>query len=471
MNHHYTVLDILLVLARYALALAVTIHVLRTKRDTAASTGWIGIAWLMPLTGAALYVMFGVNRVRRLARKLIGSHQWDGRGALVQHREQVDGQFAPLARMLGRLTERPLLGGNVIQCLHDGDNTYPVMLAAIDNARQSVLLCSYIFRADEVGNRFIEALANAQARGVRVHVLVDGIGSGYFHSGVASALRRRNIACHRFMHSLWPWRMPFINLRNHRKILVVDGRVGFMGGLNIGEENMLRLRTKVPVADTHFRIEGPIVHQLTEAFARDWSFTCQEELDGEIYFPQLDSVGDIPMRIVTSGPDNDLEKIEFAMLQGVALARRSVRLMTPYFLPDERLTSELCLAALRGVEIDIIVPGSSNHRLIDYARDANLAPFLDAGCRIWMAQPPFNHAKLLVVDEDWSFVGSSNIDVRSLRLNFEINMEVYDKDLARELIAFIDRHRHGRLTHHTLDSQSGMVKLRNAGVRLFMPYL
>ncbi|MDR6181736.1 cardiolipin synthase [Asaia bogorensis] len=471
MSWPITLLDAFMILLRLGLAVAVTLHVLRTKQNTAACAGWIGVSWLMPIFGALLYLMFGINRVRRLARRLVSDHHWRGRGPAFHARQRMEGDFAPLARMIGKLTERPLLGGNSVDCLHDGDNIYPRMLQDIASAQVSILLCSYIFRADRIGEQFVDALAAAQARGVAVRVLVDGIGGGYFRSGIHKALRVRGIPCERFMHSLLPWKMPFINLRNHRKILVVDGRTGFMGGLNIGEENLRRLRIKHPVADTHFRLQGPIVHQLTEAFARDWSFTCGEELDGKIWFPELDRAGDIPMRIVTSGPDNDLEKIEFSMLQAIALSRRSVRLMTPYFLPNERLVSELCLAALRGVQIDIILPRRSNHRLIDYARDASLAPFLKAGCHVWMNRPPFNHAKLLVVDEEWSFVGSSNIDARSLRLNFEINLEIYSASVAQSLDSFMERHKAGRLTHHALDSLRAWRKTRNAAVRLFMPYL
>ncbi|GAB6854641.1 cardiolipin synthase [Asaia astilbis] len=471
MSWPVTLFDFTLLALRVCLSVAVTLHVLRTKQNTAACAGWIGVSWLMPFCGALLYLMFGINRVRRLARRLASDHRWRGRGLAYQAQHRMKGDFEPLARMISKLTERPLLGGNSVTTLHDGDTIYPRMLEDIASAQVSVLLCSYIFRADRIGNQFVEALATAQARGVAVRVLVDGIGAGYFSCGIEKSLRRRGIVCQRFMHSLQPWKMPFINLRNHRKILIIDGRIGFMGGLNIGEENLRRLRTKHPVADTHFRLEGPVVHQLTEAFARDWSFTCGEQLDGETYFPDLERQGDIPMRVVTSGPDNDLEKIEFSMLQAIALSRRHVRLMTPYFLPNERLVSELCLAALRGVTIDIIVPKRSNHRLIDYARDASLAPFLKAGCHVWMSSPPFNHAKLLVVDEAWSFVGSSNIDARSLRLNFEINLEIYSESVAQELNAFMERHRTRRLTHHALDSISAVRKVRNASVRLFSPYL
>ena len=234
---------------------------------------------------------------------------------------------------------------------------------------------------------------------------------------------------------------------------------------------MLRLRTKLPVADTHFRLQGPIVHQLAVAFAWDWSFTTGEELQGERYLPEPQPVGDVPMRIVTSGPDTDLEKIEYGMLQAFSLARTHIWVMTPYFLTDDRFSTELVLAALRGVVIDIVVPKSSNHALIDHARDANLRQFLDAGCRIWMADPPFNHSKLMVVDDEWSFVGSANIDMRSLRLNFEINLEIYDRDVAKELATFMETHRRNRLTHHDLDSKPFLIRMRNNAVRLLLPYL
>jgi len=467
----HSLTDILFLLLRAVLVVVVTLHILRTKHDTAAATGWIGICWLMPLTGSILYAMFGINRVQRLGQQIAEDHQWERRDRQDVPRMAIEGQFAPLARTVTKLTERSVLDGNLVEMLHDGDATYPRMLEAIGQARKSILLCSYIFRYDLVGREFVAALRDAKARGAEIRVLVDGIGSGYFRCGIKRALLREGIPCRRFMHSLWPWRMPFINLRNHRKSLIIDGRFGFMGGLNIGEENLLRLRTKLPVCDTHFRLEGPIIQQLSESFARDWSLTTNESLEGEIYFPKLGRVGDVPTRIVTAGPDNDLEKIEYAMLQGIALARRRVRLMTPYFIPDQRFSTELALAALRGVEIDIVVPGSSNHHLIDWARDGNLAQFLDAGCRVWMARPPFNHSKLMTVDEGWSFVGSSNIDIRSLRLNFEINLEIYQEDQTRAISAFIDEHRHKRLTHHDLDSKPRLVKLRNAAIRLFMPYL
>ncbi|MBO1361718.1 cardiolipin synthase [Acetobacter sacchari] len=456
---------------RVLLALAVTIHVLLTKRDTAAAIGWIGMAALMPVLGSILYLMFGINRVKRLARKLVRQRGAPGSAPATRWQKSVEGRFAPLASMVGKLTSRSLVGGNNIEMLHDGDEAYPAMLDAIQRANTSVLLCSYIFRADRVGGLFIDALIDANNRGVAVRVLVDGVGAGYFSCPTARRLRRAGVPCGRFMHSLLPWSMPFINLRNHRKSLIIDGVLGFIGGLNIGDENMVADCPRDPVSDTHFRVRGPIVRQLAAAFAWDWTFTEGEDLAGPTYFPDIDASGTDLMRIVTAGPDTDLEKIEFVMLQAMTLARSSIRLMTPYFLPGTRLSTELCLAALRGVTVDIVIPQRSNHVVMDWACRADIHPVLDAGCRVWSAPPPFNHSKLLVVDREWSFVGSSNLDMRSLRLNFEINLETYNAEFSQRVDDFIVGHCDRRVTHHDLDKRNYLTKLRDSGARLLSPYL
>ncbi|MCQ8241168.1 phospholipase D-like domain-containing protein [Acetobacteraceae bacterium KSS12] len=456
---------------RLLVSVLVTLHVLRTKRDIGASIGWIGLCWLAPMSGGVLYVMFGVNRVRRLAQRLVRRRPWSSRRGVSTRRRELHGPYALLSEAVGRLTGRPLLGGNAARCFHDGDTAYPVMLDSIGAARRSVLICSYILHDDEAGGRFVDALIAASARGVAVRVMMDGIGSGYFRCKAARRLRAAKVPTVRFMHSVWPWRMPFINLRTHKKILVVDGLTGFTGGLNIARENVLRFKPKHPVSDTHFELRGPVVHQLTEAFARDWVFTTGEDLDQDLFFPEQEPVGDALMRVVTSGPDTDIEKIEFAIMQGLAMARRSIRLMTPYFLPDERLLTVLAMAAMRGIEIDVVVPEQSNQRLVDWARDANNGPLLEAGARIWLARAPFNHSKLMVVDRFWSFIGSANLDVRSLRLNFELNVEIYDELNAVRLDDYIREHRHRRVTHHDLDKRNFPRRLRDQAARLMLPYL
>ena len=345
------------------------------------------------------------------------------------------------------------------------------MLAAIGQARRSIGLSSYIFRDDEWGRRFIAALTDAHRRGVAVRVLIDGIGGNWLFSPAYHALRRAGVPAARFMHSPLPWRMPFINLRNHKKVLVLDGQHGFTGGMNIADENVLATHPAVPVQDLHFRLDGPVVCQLVEAFAQDWEFAAGETLDGDAWFPDIAFNPGCPARAIDAGPDEDLEKIEFAVLQAVSCARTSIAVMTPYFLPDERLITAVSLAAMRGVAVDLVIPERSNHRLVDWATRANIGPLLDDGVRIWRSPLPFHHAKLMVVDGQWSLIGSSNWDIRSFRLNFELCMEVYDQELAGRLGEMIGRNRLHQLTQQELDARSMPMRVRDAACRLLLPYL
>jgi cardiolipin synthase A/B len=267
--------------------------------------------------------------------------------------------------------------------------------------------------------------------------------------------------------------MPFLNLRNHKKILGIDGRIVFAGGLNIGGENVTRDKPKHPVIDTHFRFEGPVVAQLIDVFVDDWSFTTGEQLAGEPWFPELSPVeGENSVaRVVTSGPDQDLEKIEFMILEAVACARSSVKIMTPYFLPDDRIITGLALAAFRGVTVDVVLPEHSNHPTLDWAARAHIGPLLAAGCRVWTHPAPFDHSKLMTVDDTWCLIGSSNWDVRSFRLNFELDLEVYDRALARQINTRITAQQGSRISATQINERSLPIRLRDGAARLMLPYL
>ena len=263
-----------------ALAVGVTTHVLLYKRETNTSAAWIGLAWLAPFLGSALYLLLGINRVRRRAMSMRGRR---GRATLTGTRWPPGTRRPSRApRAAGRrITNRPAERGNSVAIFRNGDAAYPVMIEAIEAASRSVVLSSYIFRADSAGDRFIDALERATQRGVQIRVLIDGYGGGYFVSRAFQKLRHARVPVARFMHSSLPWRMPFLNLRSHKKILGIDGKVAFAGGLNIGAENVTRENPAHPVIDTHFRFEGPVVAQLIEVFADDWSFTTGEQLAGE----------------------------------------------------------------------------------------------------------------------------------------------------------------------------------------------
>lgn len=459
-----------LALVGIVLALLVTVHALLRKREVGTAIGWIGLAWLSPIFGTLLYLFFGVNRVTRRARQLRVRPSRRADAPPIPD-AGVPEELRPLDRAVRRITGLVLVSGNAFATLRNGDEAYPAMLAAIRGAERSVALSSYIFRNDGAGSRFFEALVAARARGVEVRVLIDGIGSGYFFPAMARRLRRAGVPVGLFMHSALPWRMPFLNLRTHKKILIVDGRIAFTGGINIADENLVAASPPDPVRDTHFRIEGPVVEQLAQAFAADWYFVTGQDLEGARWFPPPVAAGGIEARVVTSGPDADIEKIEFAVMSAVSCAQRSIRLVTPYFLPSEILSATLALAATRGVCVDVVIPRASNHRYVDWATRAHVAPLLAAGVRIWLDAPPFDHSKLLVVDGEWSFVGSANWDMRSFRLNFELNVEVYDPDFAAGLEAFMRTKMEARLTSEDLARRSLPVRLRDAAVRLMLPYL
>jgi cardiolipin synthase len=345
------------------------------------------------------------------------------------------------------------------------------MLDAIAAAKVSIGLSSYIFQNDQWGGRFIDALIQAHGRGVAVRVLIDGIGGGWLRSPTYHRLRREGVLAARFMHSALPWRMPFVNLRSHKKILLIDGTIGFTGGMNIADDNVMATRPKTPVQDLHFRIDGPVVGQLAEAFAEDWAFVTGEDLDGAAWAPKIAPRPGAPARVIDSGPDEDLEKVEFAILQAVGCARSGIDVMTPYFLPDERLVTALALAAMRGVAVNVVVPEASNHVLVDWGTRANIGPLLAGGVRIWRSPNPFHHSKMMVVDEEWCLIGSTNWDIRSFRLNFELCMEVYDKDLAATLIALMRQVRTSELKRTELEARPLPVRIRDAAARLMLPYL
>ena len=208
-----------------------------------------------------------------------------------------------------------------------------------------------------------------------------------------------------------------------------------------------------------------------DAFAQDWAFAAGEDLDSAAWFPDLDTAGDSVARVVSSGPDQDLQQIELALLEAIGCATTSIALMTPYFLPDDGVVTALALAAMRGVAVDIVVPSRSNRRFVDRATRAHVEPLLDHDVRIWFGAPPFNHSKLMVVDGLWCLVGSANWDMRSLRLNFELDVEIYDRHLARDLEALMQTHRTTPLSRADLAARSLPVRLSDAGLRLMLPYV
>ncbi len=465
------------------IALTASGHAVLYKRDARAAVAWVGLIWLVPFLGALLYVLLGVNRIRRRARSLRAGHRLrtpplNPFECTASELAQVLGPEAvhltALANVIATASGRSLLRGNRITPLHDGDEAYPAMIGAIDDARDSVLLSTYIFDNDRAGALFVEAFRRAVARGVEVRVLIDDLGAGYTWPSVVRGLRRAGVRVGRFLPKLIPTRFRFANLRNHRKIMVVDGVLGFTGGMNIREACLLALSPRQPVHDLHFRVEGPAVAHLQDVLADDWAFTTGEVLQGERWFPTLEAAGGTPARGISDGPDEDFERLRFALLGAVSCARSSVTIVTPYFLPDAALVATLNVAAMRGVAVDIVLPAESNLRIVQWASTAHLWQVLERGCRVWLTPPPFDHTKLMVIDEAWVLLGSSNLDPRSLRLNFEFDLECYDRRLSEMLQQWVreERLRDARpVTLAEVDGRRLLVRLRDGVARMLSPFL
>ncbi len=467
-------------------AVLASVHALLNKRDSRAATLWLGIIWLLPALGAGLYLVFGVNRIRRRAIKLAVHKSFTREVPENLGEPEHDGaeHLKHLAHVVGRVTGQLLTTGNGLEPLVNGDAAFPAMLAAIDAAEKSVALVSYIFDNDKSGRQFVAALARAHERGVAVRVLVDGAGTRYSWPPITFVLRQAKVPFAKFLPAsiLTPWRVATINLRNHRKALIVDGTLAFTGGMNIRHGNVLQDAPKSPVQDLHFRVTGPVVMALQEAFVNDWMFTTGEILDGENWFPTsetrfvkagLQTAGEVIARVIPDGPDADFENARWTLLAALAEAQTSVKIVTPYFLPDHALIAALNLAALRGVRVDIILPAKSNLPYMHWASRALWWQVLQRGCHIWLTPPPFDHSKLMTVDGHWVLLGSANWDARSLRLNFELNVECYNRAFAQAMERLIakklaDAH---EVDLTEVDARSMLEKLRDAFARLFSPFL
>ncbi|MEX2180226.1 MAG: cardiolipin synthase [Gemmatimonadaceae bacterium] len=462
----------------FLLDVAVTLHVVLRKRDSRAAIAWVGLIWLVPFVGALLYLLFGLNRIRRHAMEIQRERRRILSG-ITQHDapEWVTGSVRPrlagIARIGATLSGRPLVGGNSMEALMNGDEAYPAMLAAIDGASRSVSLCTYIFADDRMGKQFVEALARAVQRGVQVRVLLDDVGLRYGFPPVHWALRRAGVPVRRFLPLISKSLMAFFNLRNHRKLLVADGRIAFAGGMNIRANHVIGDGPKNPVRDVHFRIRGPIVRQLQDAFMEDWTFVTRETLDGPAWYAEPERAGSISARAITAGPDLDFEIMRNVLLGAISSARESIRITTPYFVPDTSLLSALSIAALRGVRVEIVLPSKGNIPPAQWASRALVWQVLRPGCRVYLSPPPFDHAKLFVVDRSWALIGTTNWDSRSLRLNFELDVECYDEGFAGSMDDLIGS-RIAQSQPFTLADADGRpfpARVRDGLARLLTPYL
>lgn len=462
------------------LSLAAAGHSLVHKSDSRSALVWTGLNLTLPLIGPFLYWCLGINRISRRAR----SWQESGRrisGTAIYPLEHQHGlkvqlpaasaHLSGLRVLSDRVVATPLRDGNFISLLENGDQAYPAMLAAIRHARESINLSSYIFDADGIGGDFVEHLKEAAGRGVAVRVIIDALGDKYCRISPARAFRDTQVRLERFL----PLRHgAYINLRNHRKTMIVDGREAFTGGMNIRGRNILSTTDPAQaLRDIHFSVQGPVVADLQRSFLEDWFFVTGERLDNPLFFPAMENQGSALVHCISDGPDKEFRKLEQIIMGALSCSASSVRIMTPYFIPDRAMIAALVTAALRGVEVRIVLPGLNNLPFVQWASQAVLPELLAAGVTIFYQPPPFVHTKLLLVDDIWALIGSANLDTRSLRLNFEQNLSVYDVAFAACVRQHFDQaflHTH-EITLDEIEKRTLPIKLRDGFFHLFSPYL
>jgi cardiolipin synthase A/B len=340
-----------------------------------------------------------------------------------------DPQFA---RSMSALFGPPLIPGNHVTPLYNGTQIFEAMLEDIRHAKKSVTFETYIYWSGAVGQRFTQALVDRAHAGVKVHLIIDAVGSGKMDATQVQAMRAAGAEVEKYQPIHW-YSLDRINNRTHRKLMIVDGRIGFTGGVGIADNWDGDAQDPEHWRDTHFRVVGPVVAQMQATFVEHWLTTRGDLLQGPDYFPPLTSDGDTLAQMVRSSFDDGTESIRLMYLLSIASARRSVLLASSYFIPDDLSVRTLIAARQRGVDVEIITPGARiDSEATRAASRQRWAPLLEAGVTIYEFQPTMFHCKVMVVDDLWVSVGSTNFDSRSFRLNAEANLNVLDRGLARQ---------------------------------------
>lgn len=433
--------ELALLIGGYAMAVALLPRVIVARRESAATLSWILALLLIPYVGMLFYWIFGEVRLHRTTRRRRSTKRLLAQ-ALADERERrrIAAASSPdptdddVVHLVARITGVPAVGGNAIQIFADPDVATERMIAAIDGATATIHFEVYQFKKDESGTLYRDHLAAAARRGVKVRLLVDDVGSLWTPRSFFRPIVEAGGEVERFLPVNLLRGLYHANLRNHRKILVVDGARAFTGGLNVGDEyGGLRKRRFGPWRDTHVELRGPVVASLQDTFVEDWVFATHREIAVEEAFPDLEPAGAEVVQVIASGPDSDWESIHHAIFAAVTGAQHHAYLTTPYFVPDRALLVAMQTAALRGVDVRVLMPERSDHFLVRAAGRYHYEELLRAGIRVYEFGKGMLHAKTLEIDHRCAMIGSANLDLRSFRLNFELNVAAYGSGVAAEV--------------------------------------
>ncbi len=424
--------------------------VLFRKKDVATTYAWVFFILLVPYVGALSYLLIGHNRVERRALKKSRAnvriaHRYAQDRPEEQPRpwkrlppEDLEGQQRDIMSLALNASFFEPTPGNRTALFVEGEEAFSRMLQALRAATHHIHLEFYVFASDSTGREFADVLCEKARQGVQVRMLLDGVGCLKLSSALVRRLREAGVRVEFFM-PIRKWnRFWNLNLRNHRKLLIIDGQLGFCGGLNVADVYRGRSLQYGPWQDAHMEVEGPAASQMQWVFAEDWYFTCGEELPTE-YFAERPAAGQDLVQVIASGPDRDVEVMYEFFFTAITTARKSVWIITPYFVPDRAMLLALMTAARRGVEVRVLVPERCNHNVAQWAGRYYYEDLLEAGVSIFEYPDGMLHAKVMLVDGAWATVGSANMDIRSFRLNFEVNLLVFGQDFADRISTVFQR--------------------------------
>ncbi|HYQ56569.1 MAG TPA: cardiolipin synthase [Draconibacterium sp.] len=425
-------------------AIPVAIMIILEKRSPFKTAAWILFLILIPILGMIFYLVFGQEYRKRkmFSRRGIKSLRAMRRLSAEQLKNIEQNKLisqaglqnqAQFIRLLLNNSDSLLTTGNILKLLKDGQQTFDHIFEAIEKARHHIHLEYYIFADDKIGKKLKNLLIKKRQEGVEVRIIVDDVGSWGLKKKFFRELQTKNIEIHPFMEVRFPRFTSRVNYRNHRKIIVIDGKMGFIGGINIADRYIEGMKGLGYWRDTHLQIGGDAATTLQVIFAADWYFITKQNLYGNKYFPPLSDAPGVPVQISASGPDYSWKSIEQAFFAAIATARKKIFIATPYLMPPQDLITALKTAALSQVDVRIIIPEKSDAIISKWCSFSYIEELLEAGVRIFLYQKGFIHSKYMLTDDCISSVGTSNFDFRSFETNFEANAFIYHEDFAKEL--------------------------------------
>ncbi len=458
--------------------------IIHEKRDPVRTISWVLVIILLPLVGIFIYFVFGQNFRKQKLFNRKGLKDLAILDVVLQEQlasyskrklgNDIKEQFRPIISLLLNNSKSLYTENNSVALLNNGSETFAAIIDEISKAESFIHLEYYIFSDDKIGTQIQEILIEKAQNGVEVRLIYDDVGSWSLKSSFVQKMRDAGIEVYPFMKVSFPWFTRKVNFRNHRKIVVVDGRIGFVGGINVadryieGDPNLGFWR------DTHLMIKGDAVHLLGVVFQMDWYFVSGKTFKNvEKYLPPLDKTGNTPVQICSAGPDSDWASIMQAYFSAITKAKEHIYISTPYFMPNESILTAIKTAALSGVDVRIMIPHKSDSTIVYWSTLSYLTEMLEAGVKFYLYEKGFNHSKIIMVDSYFASIGTANMDIRSFEDNFEVSAFIYDNGFAKELESQFHKDLLDckLITLHTWERRPFINGLKESVARLFSPLL